>query len=64
MEVTLIEMADRILQRVAAPETAEIIREIHNQHGVVVRESTGLVRLTGEDTFSRRRTFGWNAPVR
>ncbi|MDO1581614.1 NAD(P)/FAD-dependent oxidoreductase [Rhizobium oryzicola] len=49
MEVTLIEMADRILQRVAAPETAEIIRTVHLQHGVVIKQSTGLVRLTGEN---------------
>ncbi|WP_284776732.1 FAD-dependent oxidoreductase [Agrobacterium sp. lyk4-40-TYG-31] len=49
LEVTLIEMADRILQRVAAPETARIMRDIHNPHGVSIREKTGLVRLIGTD---------------
>ncbi|UHS60827.1 FAD-dependent oxidoreductase [Agrobacterium vaccinii] len=49
LEVTLIEMADRILQRVAAPETARIMRDIHNAHGVSIREKTGLVRLIGTD---------------
>lgn len=49
LEVTLIEMADRILQRVAAKETADIMRGIHQAHGVSIREKTGLVRLVGMD---------------
>ncbi|AYD00294.1 FAD-dependent oxidoreductase [Neorhizobium sp. NCHU2750] len=49
LEVTLIEMADRILARVAAKETADIMRGIHDAHGVVIREKTGLARLIGED---------------
>jgi len=49
LEVTLIEMADRILQRVAAKETADIMRGIHQAQGVSIREKTGLVRLVGMD---------------
>jgi 3-phenylpropionate/trans-cinnamate dioxygenase ferredoxin reductase subunit len=49
LEVTLIEMADRILQRVAARETADIMRAIHQERGVVIREKTGLRRLIGEN---------------
>ncbi|APO66976.1 ferredoxin reductase protein [Rhizobium gallicum] len=49
LEVTVIEMADRILQRVAAKETADIIRAIHESHDVVIREKTGLKRLVGRD---------------
>lgn len=49
VEVTLIEMADRILARVASAETAAIIRAIHLQHGVAIREKTGLVRLIGDE---------------
>ncbi|TCU22897.1 3-phenylpropionate/trans-cinnamate dioxygenase ferredoxin reductase subunit [Rhizobium azibense] len=49
LEVTVIEMADRILQRVAAKETADIIRAIHESHDVVIRERTGLKRLVGRD---------------
>ncbi|MBW9090697.1 FAD-dependent oxidoreductase [Rhizobium wenxiniae] len=49
LEVTLIEMADRILARVASKETADIMRAIHNERGVAIREKTGLVRLIGED---------------
>ena len=49
LDVTLIEMADRILQRVASRETADAMRAIHQQHGVTIREKTGLQRLVGED---------------
>ena len=49
VEVVLIEMTDRILCRVAAPETADVIRTIHLQHGVTIRERTGLTRLIGRD---------------
>ncbi len=49
LEVMLIEMAERILQRVAAKETADVMRGIHQQQGVVIREKTGLQRLVGED---------------
>ncbi|MGK6317535.1 NAD(P)/FAD-dependent oxidoreductase [Neorhizobium sp. DT-125] len=47
LEVTLIEMADRILSRVAARETADAMRAIHQSRGVVIREKTGLHRLIG-----------------
>ncbi|MEL6957880.1 MAG: FAD-dependent oxidoreductase [Pseudomonadota bacterium] len=49
LEVTLIEMADRILQRVAAPVTSDYFRALHESHGVDVREGLGLSRLTGDD---------------
>jgi len=49
LQVTIIEMADRILQRVAAPLTSDYFRELHQRHGVTVRESTGLDRLVGAD---------------
>jgi 3-phenylpropionate/trans-cinnamate dioxygenase ferredoxin reductase subunit len=48
LEVTLIEAAPRILQRVAAPETADFFRRLHQAHGVRILEGTGLDRLTGE----------------
>ncbi len=48
LNVTLVEMADRILGRVAAPETADAIRATHLAHGVDLRESVGLDRLLGE----------------
>ncbi|MCG7494538.1 NAD(P)/FAD-dependent oxidoreductase [Thalassobius sp. Cn5-15] len=48
LKVTLVEMADRILQRVAAPETSDYFRALHRSHGVEIREGVGLNRLTGE----------------
>ena len=48
LEVTLVEMAPRILQRVASPETSDFFRELHASHGVDLREGVGLERLTGD----------------
>ncbi len=47
LTVTLVEMAERILQRVASPETAKFIREVHRREGVDIREGVGLEKLTG-----------------
>ncbi len=52
LRVTLVEMAERILGRVAAPETADVVRAAHRAHGVDIREGVGLVRLTGEGAVS------------
>jgi 3-phenylpropionate/trans-cinnamate dioxygenase ferredoxin reductase component len=49
LEVTVVEMAPRILQRVAAPETSDWFRALHTAHGVTVLEGTGLARLRGTD---------------
>ena len=48
LQVVLVEMAERILGRVAAAETADVIREAHKTHGVDIREGTGLEALQGE----------------
>lgn len=45
LEVTLLEMAERILQRVAASETSDYFRRLHSAHGVDLRESTRMSRL-------------------
>jgi 3-phenylpropionate/trans-cinnamate dioxygenase ferredoxin reductase subunit len=47
LEVTVLEMAPRILQRVAAPETSAHVGALHRAHGVTVLEATGLDRLEG-----------------
>jgi 3-phenylpropionate/trans-cinnamate dioxygenase ferredoxin reductase component len=49
LDVTLIEMADRILQRVAAPMTSDYFRALHTRHGVAIREATGLDALVGKE---------------
>ena len=48
LQVTVLEMAPRILQRVASPETSDHFRALHRAKGVVIHESTGLDRLLGE----------------
>jgi len=45
LNVTLLEMAERILQRVAAPETSDFIRNLHQSNGVEIRESAGMKQL-------------------
>ncbi|MGD1925191.1 MAG: NAD(P)/FAD-dependent oxidoreductase [Paracoccaceae bacterium] len=48
LKVTLVEMAERILQRVAAPQTSDYFRLLHASHGVDLREGVGLERLLGD----------------
>ena len=52
LQVTLVEMSERILQRVAAPETSDFFRSLHASHGVDIREGVGLQALTGEGAVS------------
>ena len=52
LDVTVLEMAPRILQRVAAPETSNYFGALHAAHGVKILESTGLERLLGEGRVS------------
>lgn len=47
LQVTVIEAAPRILQRVAAPETSAFFRKLHSDHGVTILEGVGLDRLIG-----------------
>lgn len=48
LNVTVVEMAPRILQRVACPETSDYFRKAHSGHGVNILENTGLDRLLGD----------------
>ncbi|RVV97853.1 pyridine nucleotide-disulfide oxidoreductase [Mesobaculum littorinae] len=48
LKVTLVEMADRILQRVASPATSDYFRDLHAEHGVEIHEGVGLDRLLGD----------------
>ncbi len=53
MNVTLVEMADRILQRVAAPQTSDYFRTLHSDNDVDIRENIGLVELRGDTAVSQ-----------
>ena len=48
LKVTVIEREDRILKRVAARQTADYFCDLHQKHGVDIRENTGLDRLLGD----------------
>ena len=48
VSVTVVEMAERILQRVACRETSDFVRTLHVSQGVDIREGVGLDRLMGE----------------
>ena len=56
LEVTLIEAAGRILQRVASSETADYFRELHCSHGVTIREGVSIEGLSssGEGVLAAR----------
>ena len=49
LDVTLIEAAPRILQRVASPETSDYFRALHSGHGVKLMEGLGLKSLFGSN---------------
>ena len=49
LEVVLLEMADRILQRVAAEQTSDYFRKLHTSKGVDLRESARMTRLLERD---------------
>ena len=49
LKVTLVEAAERILQRVACPETSAYFRKLHQDHGVTIHENTGLERIEETD---------------
>ena len=55
LSVTVLEMAPRILQRVAAPETSDYFRTLHQAHGVKIMESAGLQRLLGDSRVTGAR---------
>ncbi|MFK5997240.1 MAG: FAD-dependent oxidoreductase [Rhodobacterales bacterium] len=48
LKVTLVEMAERILQRVACAQTSDYFRDLHSAKGVRIIEGVGLDHLIGE----------------
>ena len=49
LQVTLVEAADRILQRVAAPQTSDFFRHLHISNGVEIKEGVSVERLAGDN---------------
>ncbi|MDX6752424.1 FAD-dependent oxidoreductase [Geminicoccaceae bacterium 1502E] len=52
--VTVVELADRILKRVASAETAALVEAVHRERGVTILTGTGIERLEGEGGVFRR----------
>ncbi len=49
LKVTLVEAAERILQRVACAETSDWFRKLHQAEGVEIREAVGLSQFEGQE---------------
>jgi len=48
MEVTVLEMMERVLQRVTAPEVSEFYDRIHREEGVNIRCGVGVTAFAGD----------------
>lgn len=48
MQVVVLEMADRILQRVTAPELSEFYQRIHQEEGVTIYTNTAVTLILGD----------------
>ncbi len=57
LKVHVVEMASRILQRVAAQQTSDWFRALHRNHGVEIMEAKSLSRLVGENGHVVRAEF-------
>lgn len=55
IDVTLVELQDRVLGRVAAAETSAYFRSLHADRGVRLLEGVGLVSLEGENRVRKAR---------
>lgn len=63
LKATVVEAAERVLQRVAAPETSDYFRELHRSNGVDVREGVGLAALEGAGDRVERAVLSDGATV-
>ena len=65
VDVTLVEIEERILKRVAAKETSDYIRSLHISNGVKIKEAIGLDKLeiVGEKVLNASLTDGSNINV-
>lgn len=48
LSVTVLEAAPRILQRVAAPQTSDVVRRLHAERGVKILENCQLAAILGD----------------
>jgi len=48
LDVTVIEMADRVMSRAVSPQVSDFYQKIHESHGVKLSLSTGISRFRGD----------------
>jgi 3-phenylpropionate/trans-cinnamate dioxygenase ferredoxin reductase subunit len=48
MDVTVIEMQNRVMKRVVSPQISQIYEKVHRAHGVELRLNAGIERFLGE----------------
>jgi 3-phenylpropionate/trans-cinnamate dioxygenase ferredoxin reductase subunit len=56
LTVSVVELADRVMSRVVSPEISAFYQQQHEEHGVVLRLSTGLSGFGGSHKVSSVRT--------
>lgn len=56
LDVTVVEMADRVMSRVVSPEISDFYQIEHAGHGVKLRLSTGTAAFRGDDRLSAVET--------
>ena len=49
LEVTVVEMQDRVMKRVVSPQVSHIYEQVHREHGVELLLNAGLERFLGEE---------------
>ena len=47
-EVTVVEMAERVMSRVVSPELSQFYQDVHAANGVQLKLATGIVSLSGD----------------
>jgi 3-phenylpropionate/trans-cinnamate dioxygenase ferredoxin reductase subunit len=52
MKVTVLEMADRVMNRVVAPEVSTFYEALHRSHGVDIRTDVKVAGFAGKDSIS------------
>lgn len=57
LKVTVVEMADRILKRVASSETADYFRTLHTENGVTIWENRSLYEISTGDNGAKIAQF-------
>ena len=55
LQVTVVEMADRVMSRVVSERVSEFYQSEHRRHGVDLRLSTGLVGFSGRESIEAVR---------